>query len=142
RWEHPKIIGDDNHYLAYAETWPATRSALLVPYNEHLVVPTRLLTYALVQRGGDNLATAMAVSAIPLFALTYLQLFFLARRWLGSEVAGLVATMLFALTGVYSEIIVWYSATQWLFAFNLLLVNLNVAEWRNGRLGPIRLAVL
>lgn len=133
RWQSPQLRGDDFHYIALAGDWETTRRSLFAPYNEHLVVPTRLLTYFLVAAFNDCLPFAAAISVIPLFFLTIIQLYFLGQRSFRSEFAALVAVTAFAITGVYHEIIFWYSATQWLFAFNLLLFSLNLTERYGGR---------
>ena len=131
-WRQPRVIGDDAHYLATARESDFNGRYLLTPYNEHMVVPTRVLTYLLAHTGDDSsLAARMAWSTIPLFVLALGQLFLLARREWRSDFAGLLAVVVFSLTTVYGEIITWYSATQWLFALNLLLAALALTSGRS-----------
>jgi hypothetical protein len=94
-----------------------------------MVVPTRMLTFLLVQLSTtEALPFAMAWSAIPLFVAAMVQLFLLARSYFASEATALATVVFFSLTTCYREVVVWYAATQWLFALNLLLFALLLVE--------------
>lgn len=141
RWLQPEIIGDDEHYLRAATDWETTRANLFRPYNEHFVVPTRLITYLCLHLStAATLPRTMALVAVPLFFLALGLLFSLARREWRSDFAGLLAVALFALTTNDREIIFWYSATQWLIALNLLLGALLLAGTAAHGPSPFRLA--
>jgi hypothetical protein len=120
-------IGDDAHYLRDSADWPTTLGNLFAPYNEHMVVPARLLTYAVISIAGwieTPVHQPMAAATSGLFLTTLVLLFAFARRWWGNDAAGLFTVVLFAMSTSYREVILWYSASQWLFSFGLLLAGL------------------
>lgn len=129
RWTHPVLAHDDLHYVAASIDAPNTWRTLLKPYNEHLVVPTRIWTWAWSRGASENqLPVRLAWSTLPLFAAAAAQLFLLAFARFRSEAVALVVVAVFSLTSVYSEVVDWYAASQWLFPLNLLLWGLRAAE--------------
>lgn len=132
RWLHPRIMFDDNDYLRSSATWELTRQNLFMPYNDHLVVPTRLVSYLCVRLSDEStLPFACSLVVIPLFLLTLVLLFFFARREWRSDAAGLLAVALFSLTTCQREIIQWYSASIWLTCPICLLGSLLlIGDWR------------
>ena len=49
-----QLFADDFHYIAQSVDWPTARRNLFVPFNEHLVTTTRIITFVLVQIGGEH----------------------------------------------------------------------------------------
>jgi hypothetical protein len=136
-WLHPKLVGDDYIYIHESADWPSTQANLLRPFNEHIMPITRVVTWLVVQAAPtDRLAAAFAGVNSLLFVAASLQIFLLARREWQGDVWGLAALMLFALSPVPHECIWWYSAAQWMVAFNLLLLAFRILD--PARPGPMR----
>jgi hypothetical protein len=120
-WAQPRFIDDDRMNLAVAQSWESTRSHLFKPFNEHLLVPTRLWAFAAVQlTTPESLPYALLVGIWILFGVAVVQLLLLAWREFGDG-AGLLATAGFALTYVHHECLWWFMAAQWLWTLNILL---------------------
>jgi hypothetical protein len=129
RWLHPTGFADDYRYLAQSKDWPTTWRHLFTPFNEHLVVPTRLWTYGVVRAAGDSdPAPFLAATAACFFVPTLLLAFLFFRRVGRTDEWGLIGAALFSLTLCYDEVVGWYSATQWLIPFNMLIGSLLLVE--------------
>jgi hypothetical protein len=121
-WFHPRFIDDDLINLRIAQSWDSTREHLFKPFNEHLLVPTRLWAFAAVQTTTqESLPHALLVQIWILYGVALVQLFFLARREFGSDATGLWAVAGFCLTFIHHECLWWFMAAQWLWTLNLLL---------------------
>jgi hypothetical protein len=106
-----------------------------MPFNEHLVVPTRLWTYGVVRAAGDaDPAPFLSATAACFFAPTLVLAFLLFRRIGRTDEWGLIGAALFSLTLCYDEVVGWYSATQWLIPFNMLIGSLLLLESSSPRL--------
>jgi hypothetical protein len=137
RWLRPELAKDDYDYLAFAARWQDTWRHLLDPYNEHLCVPTRLLTWAVcaVVPAGQ-LPRALALAGMALFVAACTLLLRFARREWGMPLLGPVAVSLFVLTDVHREVVTWYSASQWCWALLLLLWSLILLQSDGSRCMP------
>ncbi|MFO0946346.1 MAG: hypothetical protein U1D30_10420 [Planctomycetota bacterium] len=125
RWLNPYILYDDKDYLRASATWEMTRSNLWMPYNDHLVIPTRVISFLCVQISNESTRPLVcSLVVIPLYLITLILLFFFARREWKSDAAGLLAVGFYALTTCQREIIQWYSASLWLTATIALLMSL------------------
>jgi hypothetical protein len=146
RWLSPSSpVGDDLDYLQVADNWRTTRDQLFVPYNEHIVLPTRILTFAirwLARAGFGTLEQWMAAATFTLFLGCSALLFAFARQEYQSEAMGLLAVSFFAMTTTYREVIQWYSASQWLFSLSMVLLALWTAQGLVIRPTAGRLALL
>jgi hypothetical protein len=121
-WAKPQFIDDDRINLEIARSWDSTRDHLLKPFNEHLLVPTRLWAFAAVQLTTPaTLPHSLMAGIWLLFSAALVQLFLLARRELGGDGVGLLAVAAFSLTYVHHECLWWFMAAQWLWTLNLLL---------------------
>lgn len=131
RFLHPALpIGDDAHYLRDSADWPTTRKNLFAPYNEHTVVPARLLTFAAIETAAlldIGVHIVMAAATLALFLTSLMLVYWFARGWWASDAGGLLTVAVFAIATNYREVILWYSASQWLFSFCLLQVGLVLA---------------
>lgn len=144
RWLAPRRMPDDDVLYADAVDWPTAWQRLLVPMVDHVMVPTRIVTYLMLKVGDESARDAIgAVVSGVLFLSCLPLLFLLARREWQSEFAGLVAVSLFALSSTYAEIILWYTAScQWLITLMLMLTSLLLAGSPNPTRVRITLASL
>jgi len=125
---HPTLFADDFHYILQSIDWETARSNLLVPYNEHLVPATRIVTWILLQLDPVHPERPFAAFTVGMLLLTSTLLFFFARRIGVGDFAGLVAVASFVVSTSYSEVVTWYSASQWLISVCLLLASLLLVE--------------
>jgi hypothetical protein len=132
-WMTYRFYADDLRYIKETgSTWSELAASLFVPFNEHLVPVTRLVTFLLGAGaepfGGDTRLPAFfgAYNAW-LFVGTCSLLFLLLHR-IGGGLGALVGLSLFAVSLCHSEIVLWYSAAQWLVPACLLLGSLLVVE--------------
>ena len=129
-WSAPRLFADDFRYIQQSADWETTKRFLFVPFNEHVVPATRIITWLLVQVGGDRPEIAFAAFSVFMFLATTVLLFLLARRVGGGEIPALAAAAWFAVATCHSEVVTWYSASQWLIAACLLLGSLLLVERR------------
>ena len=129
RWEGQAPYSDDGYYIGTASDWQTTRDNLWRRFNEHFIVPQRLISFLVVAAGKRiGLPTAMQLSGAVLYVVLLALLFELARRRWRSEFAALLAVTLFALSTSYGEVIHWYSAGLWQVTVIILLAALLVLE--------------
>jgi hypothetical protein len=137
-WSGHQLFADDYRYLSEAgRDWNGALQNLFKPFNEHLVVTTRIVT-ALFVHNGDFVSSRLATEdwcgrvAGLLFLMTGALLFeFLRRIW--GERSALMGFALFAVSVCHSEVILWYSAAQWLIPVSLLLGSLLIVEQPGGK---------
>jgi len=123
------FIDDDVMTLQVGQSWDLTRHYLFKPFNEHLLLPTRLWAFAAVQlTTPESLQRWLMVGIWLLYGVSLLQLFLLTRREFGGDAPGLIAVAAFALTSVYHECLWWFMAAQWLWTLNLLLATWLVLD--------------
>jgi hypothetical protein len=140
-WAEPRFIDDDRINLEIARTWESTCRHLFKPFNEHLLVPTRLWAYAAVRLSTpESLPHALLGGVWLLFGLALVQLFLLARREFGGDGVGLLAVAGFSLTYVHHECLWWFMAAQWLWTLNLLLTVWLILDPRTPATGRVNLA--
>jgi hypothetical protein len=125
-------FADDYTYLEQSADWETTKRNLFVPFNEHVVPLTRLVTVGIVSLGeapadGQTALAARIFSSL-LFLATTALLFQLARRVGRGDLPALVASSWFALSVCHFEAVLYYSASQWMIAACLLLGSLLLVE--------------
>lgn len=121
-WTHPRFIDDDLINLEIARSWTSTREHLFKPFNEHLLLPTRIWAFAAVHSTTpESLPYVLLVGIWLLFGVAAVQLFLLARREFGGDGAGILALAGFSLTYVHHECFWWFMAAQWFWTLNILL---------------------
>jgi hypothetical protein len=124
-WANPRAghyNDDDRMNMADAATWESTREHLFRPFNEHLLVPTRLWAFTAVHLSTkESLPYSLLAGIWTLFGISLLQLFALARREFGGDGRGALAAAAFSFTFSYHECLWWFMASQWLWTLNLLL---------------------
>jgi hypothetical protein len=141
RWNEPILRLDDFDYIAIARTWSTTSRHLLTPYNEHICVPTRLLTWALCGFVDESQwPRALARAGMALSVMPWIPLGWFVHRELGSPTLALLAVSFFALTTIHQEVVLWYSASQWNWALLLTLATLLVLQSRDPDLVGWRVA--
>jgi hypothetical protein len=141
RWHEPTLQFDDFDYIALARTWPDTYQNLLTPYNEHICVPTRLLTWLICAFVDEShWSQALVRAGMALCALTWLPLMWFVHRETGSPTLALLSVSFFALTTTHQEVVMWYSASQWCWAVLVTVSTLLVLQSNEGELPLWRLA--
>ena len=121
---HAFFIDDDRMTLQVAQSWELTRFYFWKPFNEHLLLPTRIWAFAAVQlTTPETLQRSLIVGIWVLYGVTLVQVFLLARREFGGDAPGLIAVAAFALTSVYHECLWWFMAAQWLWTLDILLAT-------------------
>jgi hypothetical protein len=128
----PMLMYDDFQILDKSLTWSAAWENLWQPQNEHAMPLGRLSTAALTQLGGATtwpLLTALQGPLALLAAMGLLYLFI--RRELGHPFYGLVAMILFGVTGVYLQAIAWFAASFVVLVLATILLGVLAAQrWR------------
>lgn len=139
-------IGDDQQYLEAAQSWHATRSNLLTPYNEHIVVSARITTFGAVVIANmcdAPIENALSATVLVLYAICSWLVFLVGRATLGSDLGGLRTVVLFTYSSTYREVLWWYSAGQWITSLIILLfVLLAVRRYCERGGGPLALVCL
>lgn len=140
RWQGLKPFSDDHYHLGMSADWAKTRANLWLPYNEHLLPPARLISFA-ANRLGEAVGLEMALAWVgaALFLPVMVLLFGVVREQSKSSLAGLFAVAGFSLTTVYGEVFTWYSASLWLIVPSFLLAALWVLEASPCSITPPRL---
>jgi hypothetical protein len=128
-WHRPRFITDDEICLRIAATWGETRDHLFRPFNEHLLVPTRLWAYLAVQTSSpESLPYTLLAGLAVLWIVVCGLVFLLARREFRSDALGLATTALFAITYIHHECWWWFMAGQWLWPAIFLLAALLILD--------------
>ncbi len=129
RVSDPKLSSDDASYVEIAGSWESTRENLFTPFGEHLCVITRVTTWLVCSTVEErNWPRALAYSGMALFAASFVLLHLFARREWDSPTIGLATVSLFVLTPVHSEVVTWYSASQWCWVLMLLFASLLILQ--------------
>lgn len=132
-WVNPTLVQDDFDILPHALTWRATQEATWIPQNEHTMPLGRLSTWGLVQlspskHGLAYLAAMQGVVGI-LLAIPLVYLF--VARETQSPPLGVLASLLFAVSSIYQQAVVWFAASFSILALDTLLLALLAAQaWR------------
>lgn len=129
----PMLLFDDFQMLARGMTWEATRASLGEPFNEHVMPPGRLTTWALVQLAArpTNLPFAAALQGPIVLVVGMLLLGHFVRVELGHPFYGVVAMALFGVSSIYHQAATWYAATFSFLALDTTLLALLAAQaWR------------
>jgi hypothetical protein len=142
----PTLSVDDFQILVRGWTWERTRASLWLPHNEHAMPLGRLLTYGLCQVAGRPSALPYAAALVgPAAVLVGMGLVYrFVRREMGQPFYGLLAAVLFGVTGVYQQAVYWFSSSFSVLALDTLLLALLAAQrWRQtGRALYLDLAVV
>jgi hypothetical protein len=129
----PLLLQDDFEILRASWTWDATRENLWVPAQEHIMPPGRLTTW-LVVHGAGRMTNLPLLAALHGFGalwagMTLVYLFL--RRELCHSFYGVLGMVLFGVTTVYHQAVVWYAASFGLLALDTTLLALLTAQsWR------------
>jgi hypothetical protein len=129
----PTLLFDDYDILVRSWTWADARAGLWVPQNEHAMPLGRLTTWVLVQVSPDvrylaYLSDLQGVVGVML-ALPLVYLF--VRREVGLPLAGVLAAVLFGVTSIYQQAVVWFASSFSVLALDTFLVGLLAAQaWR------------
>jgi MFS family permease len=128
-WQSPRFIDDDLINLKIAQSWSETQSHLFRPFNEHLLVLTRLWAFAAVQMSSESALPGVLLSGLAtLFVIANILLFRLVRREFQDEHLAVMSCAFFSLTYVHHEVWWWFMAGQWLWQLNLALVVLLLLD--------------
>jgi len=142
----PALLHDDFQILEHAGSWAETRAGFWVPQNEHTMPLGRLSTWALFQLAPDPRVLAYLCSLQGLVAvLVGLPLVYhFVRREVGSPPVAVVAAMLFGVSSIYQQAVVWFAASFSVLALDTTLVALLAAQaWRQtGRWAYLALCLL
>ena len=127
---HFCLAGDDFAYVADSRDAGRLASNLFEPHNTHVVPLFRIWTYVLVAAAGrlSYFAPALGLGSYFTFALSLLAMRYLVVRVTGSQVAGLMAMAMLALSTVMESLVVWYSAGQALCAGTAIVATLIALE--------------
>jgi hypothetical protein len=127
------LVDDDIQLIVASWNWEATLQNLWVPANEHAMPLGRLSTWALVQlaRRPTLLAETTATQG-PLALLAAIVLVYVfVRRELGHPFYGWASAIVFGVTSVYQQAVVWFAASFSALALDTMLLALMAAQrWR------------
>jgi hypothetical protein len=127
------LVDDDIQLIGASWNWDAVRQNLWVPANEHAMPAGRLTTWLLIQMAHrpTRLPEATAVQG-PLALLVAMALVYVfVRRELGYPFYGCISAIVFGVTSVYQQAVVWFAASFSVLALDTLLLALLAAQrWR------------
>jgi hypothetical protein len=127
-WE-PQLWADDWDYFQAARREGLSVRALFEPYNEHVCVVARALSFTLVHYLSDgHLSLAAAVTGAALYLLVVPLSWAFVWRETRNPAATLLAAGWFALAPAHAETWYWYSASQWCIGPAFLLVGLILCQ--------------
>src|SRR5579871_3112521 len=126
----PQFVFDDLSIVLHSWTWEKTWADLWVPDNEHTKPLGRLSTWILIRLAGRTPRVPLATTLQgPLLLVAGMGLVYLfVRRELGHPFYGLVAMILFGVTGVYQQVVCWFAASFAIGALDMTLLGLLAAQ--------------
>jgi len=139
----PVLVDDDLQILLQSWTWDRTWAGLWVPQNEHAMPLGRLFTFGLNALAGRPSALPLAAALVgPLGLLLGLPLVYrFVTRELGHPFYGVVALLVFGVTGVYQQAIFWFAASFSVYALDMLLLALLAAQNYRRTSAPLQLGL-
>ncbi len=138
------LLVDDFDYLGDARDWPTTWAHLFEPHNLHVVPIFRLWTYAAMTLAGrlQGLPTVLAVASYLSLVAAMVSLGYLVVRDTRQPVAALGAMAALGISTVSNITVIWYSATQTLWAGAACVVTVALARGWGTKGGAVRLAAV
>lgn len=129
-----RLKGDDFHFLAESRDLYALRANLWTPHNAHVVPLFRLGTFGLIWWSGGlgHIRETLGHASFGVLALLMMTCGHFITHETGSRTTGLAAMAFLGVTSVMAPAATWYSASQTLWAGQLILVMLILLQaWRS-----------
>ncbi len=138
------VLKDDFNFFGAARDWPTTRANLFEPHHTHVVPIFRLWTYAAMTLAGrlQGLPSVLAVASYLSLVAAMVSLGYVVVRDTRRPVAALGAMAAFGISTVSHPAVIWYSASQTLWAGAACVVTVALARGWGAKGGGLRLAAV